>query len=94
MRGTLWRRGNNRIAMFQAPSDYRIFLTVLGAAAREHAVAIHAYTLMTNRVHLIVTPATAASLPALMQAVGRSYVPSLTRATTAPVRCGRAATAR
>jgi len=68
------QRGNNRERMFDGPSDFAYYKGCLEYAARKHDVAIHAYVLMTNHVHLLATPATAASLPRMMQAVGRVYV--------------------
>ena len=50
------QRGNNRSACFFADADYRFYLDCLGQAARRHGCAIHAYVLMTNHVHLLVTP--------------------------------------
>ena len=37
-------------------------------------MAIHAYVLMDNHFHLLVTPETQDGLPQMMQAVGRAYV--------------------
>lgn len=68
------QRGNNRVAIFRVQSDYRLFLDVLLNSARKNRVDVHGYVLMTNHVHLIVTPAARASLPKLMQSVGRVYV--------------------
>lgn len=50
------QRGNNRQATFFAEADYRLFLACLGEAARKHDCAVHAYVLMTNHVHLLLTP--------------------------------------
>lgn len=50
--------------------------------------------LMTNHVHLLVTPATAASVPRMMQALGRRYVRHANACYSGPGRCGRAATGR
>lgn len=68
------QRGNNRQATFFAEEDYRFYLDSLGVAAKKHGCAIHAYVLMTNHVHLLVTPAQPDSIPRLMQSVGRRYV--------------------
>jgi putative transposase len=68
------QRGNNRSAMFQVPDDYRFYLELLGHASRRCQVSLHGYTLMTNHVHLSVTPSTATSLPAMMKRVGETYV--------------------
>ncbi len=68
------QRGNNRGAIFFAPDDYRRYRDWLVAAAAEYGCAVHAYVLMTNHVHLLVTPAEATSLPRMMQSLGRLYV--------------------
>ena len=68
------QRGNNRQAVFFADGDYRLYLDSLQLAAERYACAIHAYVLMTNHVHLLVTPATEDGLSRLMQSVGRRYV--------------------
>jgi len=68
------QRGNNRQPTFFAPADYGRYLTFLAIAALEHHCAIHAYVLMTNHVHLLVTPTAEDSLPRLIQSVGRRYV--------------------
>ncbi|MGH8729910.1 MAG: transposase [Burkholderiales bacterium] len=68
------QRGNNREAIFAAPEDYNRFREFLLDAAQRHACAIHAYVLMTNHVHLLVTPANEDSLSKLFQSAGRRYV--------------------
>lgn len=68
------QRGNNRQAIFREPADYECMLDLLAAEARKFQVAVHAYVLMDNHFHLLVTPRTDKGLPAMMQAVGRSYV--------------------
>ncbi len=68
------QRGNNRQAIFFDEGDYGIYHEWLAFAAREQDCAVHAYVLMTNHVHLLVTPATAQSLPRMMQSLGRRYV--------------------
>lgn len=70
----LIQRGNNRISMFLGPSDFAFYKTCLREAATRHRVAIHAYVLMTNHVHLVTTPSEAPSLPRMMQSIGRVYV--------------------
>jgi putative transposase len=69
------QRGNNRIDIFRSPSDYKVFLSFVREAALRYRIDVHAYVLMTNHVHLMVTPATATALPRAMQAFGRRYVP-------------------
>lgn len=67
-------RGVNRSAVFFAPQDYSHYLDGLRDAASTHGCSIHAYVLMTNHVHILLTPAHNTSLPLMMQAIGRSYV--------------------
>jgi putative transposase len=70
----LIQRGNNRTAIFRADEDYGFYLESLLAVSVRYDVAIHAYVLMTNHVHLLATPAYRDSLARLMQALGRRYV--------------------
>lgn len=67
-------RGNNRQAIFSCPADYQTLLDLIEENARKSGVAVHAYVLMSNHFHLLVTPEAADSLPRMMQAVGRRYV--------------------
>ena len=73
------QRGNNRQAIFFIEEDYRKYLEILASASEEHECSIHAYVLMTNHVHLLVTPVTESSLPLMMQAIGRKYVNYINR---------------
>lgn len=68
------QRGNNRSAIFAADSDYRFFRDCLRSACEAHACQVHAYALMTNHVHLLITPTTASGIGDAMQSVGRRYV--------------------
>lgn len=68
------QRGNNRQAIFSSPADYQVLLDLIEENAKKSGVAIHAYVLMVNHFHLLVTPEAADSLPRMMQAVGRRYV--------------------
>ncbi|MDO8373836.1 MAG: transposase [Pseudomonadota bacterium] len=67
-------RGNNRQAIFSCPADYQTLLDLIEEHARKSGVAVHAYVLMSNHFHLLVTPEAADSLSRMMQAVGRRYV--------------------
>ncbi|NUA27971.1 transposase [Cupriavidus basilensis] len=67
------QRGNNRQPVFLGTDDYLHYLDCLRMAAREHDLAIHAYALRPNHVHLVATPRHADSLSLTMQAVGRRY---------------------
>src|SRR5258707_14582744 len=68
------QRGNNRGAIFFDDEDYRLYAGWLAEAAVQYGCAVHAYVLMTNHVHLLVTPARETSLPRTMQSLGRRYV--------------------
>ncbi len=69
------QRGNNRQPIFFDESDYRIYLKWLNEAAIKYECAIHAYVLMTNHVHILVTPKETDGISRMMQYVGRYYVP-------------------
>jgi putative transposase len=68
------QRGNNRQTTFFADDDYRFYLDCVREAAEKHGCHVHAYVLMTNHVHLLVTATRADALPRTMQDVGRRYV--------------------
>lgn len=68
------QRGNNRQAIFQSPVDRERMLQLMDEHARQHGVAIHAYVLMDNHFHLVLTPDSGEGLSRMMQAVGRRYV--------------------
>jgi putative transposase len=69
------QRGNNRCDIFQHQIDREVFLAALRSASEIIGVRVHAYSLMTNHVHLVVTPASKDALGRAMQFVGRFYVP-------------------
>ncbi len=68
------QRGNNRQAIFYTQQDAVNFLTWLEEAAGEHGLAVHAYVLMPNHVHLLASAEGASSLARAMQTLGRRYV--------------------
>lgn len=68
------QRGNNRQAIFLTDDDRRFMLALLHEAAQTHQVALHAYVLMSNHIHLLLTPQTDEGVPKMMQSVGRRYV--------------------
>lgn len=69
------QRGNDNQPIFRDDEDYGRFLGWLKEAARAYHVAIHAWVLMPTHLHLLATPADEDGLAALMQKVGRLYVP-------------------
>lgn len=68
------QRGNNREACFYDEADYKAYLSFLKDAAIKYQVAIHAFVLMTNHVHLLVTPTDEKGVSRMMQGLGRKYV--------------------
>lgn len=68
------QRGNNRAACFHADNDRSLYLRCLREAARRYHCAIHAYVLMANHVHLLVTPSVQGAVAGMMQDLGRRYV--------------------
>jgi putative transposase len=67
-------RGNNRQDIFKTTADYQRMLNLLEEHSRVQGVDVHAYVLMGNHLHLLLTPQQDQALPKMMQAVGRSYV--------------------
>lgn len=73
------QRGVDRRPTFFGPQDYQLYKACLHTAAKQCGCQIHAYVLMTNHTHLLVTPENSQSLPLMMQAIGRTYVQTLNR---------------
>lgn len=69
------QEGNDRQLIFREDEDYQHFLGWLKDSAREFKVAVHAYVLMPNHLHLLASPSTEEGLARMMQRVGRYYVP-------------------
>lgn len=68
------QRGNNGQAIFCSAVDYQTWLDLLLETSKKFDVAIHAYVLMENHFHLLVSPGSDGALPQMMQAIGRRYV--------------------
>ena len=68
------QRGNDRKAIVQDDADRARLLALWQEQAVLFKVAIHAYVVMDNHFHLLLTPETDDGLPRMMQAVGRAYV--------------------
>lgn len=67
-------RGINREPIFYDDADYRYYLSKLKEAIRKHNCNLHAYVLMTNHVHLLLTPETEQGISKTIQMLGRYYV--------------------
>lgn len=70
----LIQRGNDRNLIFSEAADYLFMLALFRENAPKFDVALHAYVLMPNHFHWLVTPHTERGLGQLMQSVGRRYV--------------------
>jgi putative transposase len=73
------QRGNNRSVCFHAEEDYYFYIYHLAELAARFGCAIHAYVLMTNHVHLLLTPEKANSVALLMKNLGQRYVQYVNR---------------
>ena len=68
------QRGNNRSRIFADETDYQLYLGVLRDACRDLGVALHAYVLMPDHLHLLFSSPDQAVASAFMQRLGRQYV--------------------
>ena len=68
------QRGNNRQVTFFNDKDYQFYLDTLLTGLKRYGVDLHAYVLMTNHVHFLMTPQRQDSIPRLFQHIGRLYV--------------------
>jgi len=68
------QRGNNREPCFYKEEDYHQYLNCMHEVAKKYSCRIHSYVLMTNHVHLLVTPMVDYGISQMMQALGRRYV--------------------
>ncbi|MFM8462371.1 MAG: transposase, partial [Polynucleobacter victoriensis] len=66
-------KGHNSQHIFTSDEEKRSYLEWLRDAAREYDLAIHAYVLMPNHVHILATPKNEVSASRVMQSVGRRY---------------------
>jgi len=67
------KRGNNRNECFCEIGEFDHYLYLIDELRTRHGCAVHAYVLMTNHVHLLITPETAAGLSAFMKEVSQRY---------------------
>jgi putative transposase len=73
------QRGHNRQPCFFRDADYGLYLGLLGRLAGEHACTVHAYCLMTNHVHLLLTPETPEGCGRLMKRLAQCYTQYVNR---------------
>lgn len=73
------QRGNNRQTCFFAEEDYCLYLAWLTKYAHESGCQVHAYVLMTNHVHLLISADRIDSAGSLMKSLGQRYVQYINR---------------
>jgi len=67
------QRGNNRNTTFNSDGDSRYYLDTPTLASKESQYAIHAYVLMRNHVHMLITLSIKTGISCMMQSIGRCY---------------------
>lgn len=73
------QRGNNRSACFFRDADYLVYLEHLRTSTHRYGVEVHAYVLMTNHVHLLMTPGEPDAVGQAMKFLGQRYVQYVNR---------------
>jgi putative transposase len=68
------QRGHDRQACFREDTDHLVYLALLRDCLAKSRCALHAYCLMTNHVHLLLTPPNASACALLMRSLGQCYV--------------------
>lgn len=73
------QRGHDRRASFFADDDYFFYLHQLAELSRRFECRVHAYVLMTNHVHMLLTPESDNGASLLMKNLGQRYVQYINR---------------
>ena len=73
------QRGINRQQCFFSDTDYAVYLKFLAEFSVRFGCSLHAYCLMTNHIHLLLTPERADACALLMKNLGQRYVQSVNR---------------
>lgn len=75
----VYQRGNNRAPCFIEPKNYQLYLQLWEELSIKYGVSVHAYCLMTNHIHFLVTPSCKTGLSNTMKFVGSRYAQSINR---------------
>ncbi len=67
------QRGNNRMRCFGDESDCRVYYALLGNLSARTQCAVHAYCLMPNHIHILLTPDCPAACAGMMKALSQAY---------------------
>lgn len=73
------QRGHDRRPCFFAPDDYDAYLAILSESLQKYGAQLHAYCLMTNHTHLLMTPTTPGALSAVLQHSSGRFVRLINR---------------
>lgn len=73
------QRGNNREACFYSENDYSLFLKLLREVLSRYEVKLHAFCLMTNHIHLLLTPCTTTGISNAIKVVCSRYAYSINK---------------
>jgi putative transposase len=76
----VWQRGVNKCPCFVGPGDRIHYLALLAEFSARHRCDVHAYVLMKNHVHLLVTPRDEYGVSRMMKDLGQNYVQDFNRA--------------
>jgi REP-associated tyrosine transposase len=69
------QRGHSREPVFFEDCNYKAYLHWFLEAVERYNCDVHAFVLMTNHIHFLMTPKNKDSISRVMQYVGRYYVP-------------------
>ena len=75
----LLQRGVNRSPCFFSHKDHETYLAYLDELSNKFDCSIHAYVLMTNHAHLLVTPDDERGISLMMKHLGQRYVQYVNR---------------
>jgi putative transposase len=73
------QRGHNRFNCFFTESNYLVYLDLLRLYSKEYGCNVHAYVLMTNHVHLLISPASPTAPAKMMKSLGQRYTQYINR---------------
>lgn len=67
-------RGINGQTIFYSDHDYRTFLCYVDDARQKYQCELHAYVLMPNHIHMLITPSSSNGVAKFVQLIARQYV--------------------
>lgn len=73
------QRGNNRCTCFLEVEDYLLYLQLMREVIPRYGADLHAYCLMTNHVHLLISPEHDDSISNIMKVVCGRYAQHINR---------------